>query len=162
MNLTIANEQDQWREATKDSQYVLDCHLGWINWFCLQKGSTGSQEHISLITIMFCNFCFNEFAFSALTLLVGWQEGHPASDLHTAQLMPLPLTVTCFSKIQTGVAFLVPAYLGSPRKMAVKRVCVCEFAFTVQVKHKINSTQIQGFILICLYFMPCHFHTCTL
>jgi len=37
------------------------------------------------------------------------------ADLHMAQLMPLPLTVTCFSKIQrTGFAFLVPAYLGSP------------------------------------------------
>ena len=56
-------------------------------------------------------------AFSALTLLVGRQEGHPAckklnggvlvviclergADLHMVQLMPLPLTVSCFSKIQ--------------------------------------------------------------
>jgi len=39
--------------------------------------------------------------------------------------MPLPLTVSCFSKIQTDFAFLVPAYLGSLRKRAVKRVCVC-------------------------------------
>ena len=38
--------------------------------------------------------------------------------------MPLPLTVSCFSKIQIGFTFLVPAYLGSPRKRAVKRVCV--------------------------------------
>ena len=82
-------------------------------------------------------------AFSALTLLVGWQEGHPAckktewwgagmvisleqgADLHMAQLMPLPLTVSCFSKIQIGFTFLVPAHLGSPGKRAVKRVCVC-------------------------------------
>jgi len=60
---------------------------------------------------------------SALTLLVGWQEGHPArkktewwgtgvviclerdADLHIAQLMPLPLTVSCFSKIQIGFTF---------------------------------------------------------
>ena len=59
-------------------------------------------------------------AFSALTLLVGRQEGHPAckkterwgagmviclgrgAELHIAQLMPLPLTVSCFSKIQIG------------------------------------------------------------
>jgi len=41
-----------------------------------------------------------------------------------AQLMPLPLTVSCFSKIQIGFAFLVPAYLGSPGQRAVKRVCV--------------------------------------
>jgi len=81
-------------------------------------------------------------AFSALTLLVGRQERHPAckklewwgtgmvmclerdADLHTAQLMPLPLTVSCSSKIQIGFIFLVPAYTGSPGKKAVKRVCV--------------------------------------
>jgi len=45
--------------------------------------------------------------------------------LHMAQLMPLPLTVSCFSKIQIGFTFLVPADLGSPGKRAVKRVCVC-------------------------------------
>jgi len=79
----------------------------------------------------------------ALTLLVGWQEGHLAckktewwvagvviclerdSDLHTAQLMPLPLTVSCFSKIQIGFTFLLLAHLGSLRQRAMKRVCVC-------------------------------------
>ena len=84
---------------------------------------------------------YSSTAFSALTLLVGWQEGHPAckknfewcstgmviclerdADLHMAQLMPLPLSVSCFSKIQIGFTFLVP---GSPGKRAVKRVCVC-------------------------------------
>ena len=39
--------------------------------------------------------------------------------------MPLPLTVSCFSKIHIGFTFLVPAHLGSPGKRAVKRVCVC-------------------------------------
>ena len=47
------------------------------------------------------------------------------ADLHMAQLMPLPLTVSCFRKIQIGFTFPVPAHLRSPRKMAVKRVCVC-------------------------------------
>jgi len=41
-----------------------------------------------------------------------------------AQLMPLPLTISCSSKIQIGFAFLVPAHPGSPGKRAVKRVCV--------------------------------------
>ena len=81
--------------------------------------------------------------FSALTLLVGRQEGHPAckktewwgvgmvvclelgADLHMAQLMPLPLTDSCFSKIQFGFAFLVPAHPGSPGN--VKRVFVCVY-----------------------------------
>ena len=39
--------------------------------------------------------------------------------------MPLPLTVSCFSKIQIDLFFLVPAHLGSPGKRAVKRMCVC-------------------------------------
>ena len=84
------------------------------------------------------------YPFSALTLLVGRQEGHPAckktecwgagvaiclergADLHMAQLMPLPLTVSCLSKIQTGFTFLVAAHPGSQqKKRAVKRVCVC-------------------------------------
>ena len=46
-------------------------------------------------------------------------------DLHMAQLMPLPLTVSCFSKIQIGFTFLVPAHLASPGQRAVKRMCVC-------------------------------------
>ena len=45
------------------------------------------------------------------------------ADLHMGQLMPLPLTVCCFSKIQIGFTFLVPAYSGSPGQRAVKRVC---------------------------------------
>jgi len=75
--------------------------------------------------------------------LVGRQEGHPAckklerwgagvvvcleqgADLHMAQLMPLPLTVSCSSKIQIGFTFLVLAHLGSPRKRAINWVCVC-------------------------------------
>jgi len=87
-------------------------------------------------------FTFDILAFSDLTLLVGRQEGYPAckkvewwgtgmviclerdADFHMAQLMP-PLTVSCFSKIQIGFTFLVPAYLGGPGKRAVKWVCVC-------------------------------------
>jgi len=42
------------------------------------------------------------------------------ADLHMAKLMPLPLTVSCSSKIEIGFTFLVPAYPGSPGKEAVK------------------------------------------
>ena len=47
------------------------------------------------------------------------------ADFHMAQLMPLPLTVSCFSEIQIGFTFLVLAHLGSPGKRAVKLGCVC-------------------------------------
>jgi len=76
------------------------------------------------------NFAFSAFAFSALTLLVGRQEGHPAckktewwgagmviylerdADLHMAQLMPMSLDVSCFIKIHMGFAFLVTSHPG--------------------------------------------------
>ena len=49
------------------------------------------------------------------------------ADLHMAQLMPVPLTVSRFSKIQIGFTFLVAADLDSPGQRAVKRVCVCVY-----------------------------------
>ena len=47
-----------------------------------------------------------------------------SADLHMTQWIPLPLTVSCFSEIQIGFTFLVPAHPGSPGKRAVKWVCV--------------------------------------
>ena len=55
------------------------------------------------------------------------------ADLHMPQLMRLPLTVSCFSKIQIGFTFLVPAHPGSPGKRAVKRVCVCVCGFVESI-----------------------------
>jgi len=58
-----------------------------------------------------------------------WGDGvviclEQGADLHMAQLMLLPLTVSGFSKIRIGFTFLVPANLGSPGKRAVKWVGV--------------------------------------
>jgi len=53
------------------------------------------------------------------------------ADLHMAQLMPLSLTVSCFSEIQIGFTFLVPAHPGSPGQRAVKRVCVYVYCMKV-------------------------------
>ena len=133
---------------------------------CVGCGRYGYREriegvsiiHVCYFAIGFCCFLawnwtvgilaqllYLESAFSALTLLVGWQEGHPAckklewwgtgmviclerdADLHVAQLMPLPLTGCCCSKIQIGFTFLVLAHPGSPGKRAVKRVPACVF-----------------------------------
>jgi len=62
------------------------------------------------------------------------------TDLHMAQLMPLPLTVSCSSKIQIGFTFLVPAHLRSSGQRAVNRVCVyvCLFGI-VQLKRRERS-----------------------
>ena len=111
------------------------------------------DEHFSIcyatleISINFCIVLLCFIAFSASTLLVGRHEGHPAckklsggvvawlsiwsKDLHMAQLIPLPLTVSCFSKIQIGSTFLVPAHPGSPGKRAVKCTRACMFHFVL-------------------------------
>jgi len=54
------------------------------------------------------------------------------ADLHMAKLMPLPLSVSCFSKIQIGFTFLVLAHPDSLRKRAIKRVCVLLPILTLQ------------------------------
>ena len=97
--------------------------------------------HIAVVfSLFFCLF-FYFSAFSALTLLIGQQEGHPAckkpwlgagvaiclecsADLHMAQLMPLPLTVSCFSKIQIGFTFWYRLTQVVPDKGPLN-VCVC-------------------------------------
>jgi len=53
------------------------------------------------------------------------------ADLHMAQPMPLPLTVSCFSKIQIGFTFLVPAHPCSPRQRVFKRVYVYQLTRVV-------------------------------
>ena len=71
------------------------------------------------------------------------------ADLHTAQLMPLPLSVSCISKIQIGFTFLVPAHPGSPEKLGTMYflllimfnidIFVCSFC------KKINLFDVPGF-----------------
>ena len=58
--------------------------------------------------------------------------------------MPLPLIVSCFSKIQSGCTFLVPAHPGSPGETAVKRarVCVCECAWWINVHFSRKTRQV--------------------
>ena len=73
------------------------------------------------------------------------------ADLHMAQLMPLPLTVSCFSKILIGFTFLVPAHPGSPGQMAVKRVCVCVFIIAM----RLSSKFVGKFIVVWLLLNYC-------
>jgi len=61
--------------------------------------------------------------------------------LHMVQLMPLQLTVSCFSKIQIGFTFLVLAHPGSPGQRAVKwlSVCVCVFFVVGDYSRNLND-----------------------
>jgi len=81
--------------------------------------------------------------FSALTLLVGRQEGHPACKKLSGGVLAwlsvwcrlaygpadaMPLTVSCFSKIQIGFTFLVPAHPDNHGQRAITWMCVCMYS----------------------------------
>ena len=92
-----------------------------VFWYSLMHGV--NNEHSGLLEL--CNNTSIHERWGA-GVVICLEQG---ADLHMAQLMPLPLTVSCFSKIQIGFTFLVPAHPGSPGKRAVKRVCVCVLVF---------------------------------
>ena len=74
------------------------------------------------------------------------------ADLHMAQLMPLPLTVSCFSKIQIGFTFLVPAHLVVPKKGPLNGcVFVCACACVCYRLLRPNVAELQIFLMFrCL------------
>ena len=78
------------------------------------------------------------------------------ADLHIAQLMPLPLTVSCFSKIQIGFTFLVLAHPGSPRQRAVERVCVYVCVCFVGCIGQQNQLLLSRWLLIHCVFQGCY------
>jgi len=73
------------------------------------------------------------------------------ADLHMAQLMQLPLTVSCFSKIQILVTFLVPAHLGSPGKKGPLNGCVC-YILTAPRSESGSINALQRLKKIFLFF----------
>ena len=102
-----------------------------------------------------------------MTLLVGWQEGHLAvktewwgagvviclqrgANLHMAQLMLLPLTVSCFSKIQIGFTILVPE--KGPLNECVC-VCVCQCTFTF-----VSCVWLTVYVTGCVWSQRCFVH----
>ena len=73
--------------------------------------------------------------------------------MHMAQLMPLPLTVSCFSKIQTGFTFLVPAHPGCPRQRAVKQVCVTGLRMhTCLARYRTNARYPDGEGMVLVFW----------
>ena len=125
-----------------------DVGLHWIfntgpplAFFLLQSRSRSLAKTQCLKQQLSSNFYDSSFSFSALfggrkgirpvktEWLPWWGAGvviclGRCADLHRpmAQLMPRLLTVSCFSKIQTGFTFRVPAHPGSPGQKAVKLV----------------------------------------
>ena len=80
-----------------------------------------------------------------------------------AQLMPLPLAVSCFSKIQIGFTFLVLAHPGSPGKRAVKRVYVCMYVLVamaqslsggIAIRYNVLLESRSIFVMISCFHIP--------
>ena len=90
------------------------------------------------------------------------------AGLHMAQLMPLPLTVSCFSKIQTGFTFLVPAHPVVPEKGPINGcVCVCVIVIVALDGDVVSQWRIQERFIIgstrpARLFLPspCRLHCC--
>ena len=146
---------------------IVPLHLNAVSSFANKhKVSLGQCSQLKFHYQNYRQYYVSVKAFSALTLLVGRQEGHQAykklewwgtgvviclercADLHMAQL---PLTVSCFSKIQIGFTFLVPAHPGSPGQRAIKRVCVCVMrCWCGSVWSKVQ--------IVCKWSSWCHCH----
>jgi len=92
--------------------------------WCLVANYCRSLFKVLFVTYHnFTNHCLQCLRLQPLTLLIGWQEGHLAckrtewwdapvamclgqgADLHIAQLMPLPLTISCSSKPRLVLPF---------------------------------------------------------
>jgi len=103
------------------------------------------------------------FAFSALMLLAGWQEGHPACKKLSgwgwngylsaarcrfaygpADATTTPLTVSCFSKSQIGFTFLALAHPGRPKQRAIKGVLLLFFQLTTSIQQQGVCECFQG------------------
>ena len=95
---------------TKPPVLIWLCNNPWINL------SVWVTSYVSIVG----EGVMSEWWGAGVVICLEW-----GADLYMAQPMPLPLTVSCFSKIQIGFTFLVPAHPGSPGKRAVKWVCVC-------------------------------------
>ena len=141
--------------------FVVLCHIFNRNeiWHCFvyvawiytlsQKSIPGTQPLTTILTVVvwfqqfFVQILLSEYAIkrwfnfpphlfsewwgACVVICLGW-----GADMHMTQLMPLPHTASCFSKIRIDFTFLVSAYPGNPwqspegRKMHVSvYVCVC-------------------------------------
>ena len=112
----LTSRTDEGRWPTRGTEWrVLNSQSACFIWRCVS-----AVFRYNLPSVLWC--CWlggrkgilpvkTEWWGTGVVICLGW-----GADLHMAQLMPLPLTVSCFSKIQIGFTFLVLAHLGNPRQ----------------------------------------------
>jgi len=107
--LTVNLYGQRWSRDSRNFLVVCNLYMPSVLWRCWLGGRKGIRPV--------------KTEWWGVGMVIGLELG---ADLHMAQLMPLPLTVSCFSKIQIGFTFLVPAHPGSPRKGPLNG-CVCVY-----------------------------------
>ena len=149
--------------------WQVGCHLS-VHRISYSSNQGGSLEHITLIAIM---FCFNEFAFTVLhthTRLTALCPGLPRWA-GTRKVRPIRILLKQEMVSGSGISWAICKSASHSREITMPAPHHSVFlqvgcpsccptnsikALKVLVKHKINSTQILGFILICLYFTTGH------
>ena len=111
------------------------------------KVISGTSSHCSNDINWFAKYKFLLVFYSSTCRRGGLEQ---CADLHMAQLIPPPLTVSCFSKIQIGFTFLVPAHLASPGKGPLNG-CVCVNRVNIAVDICALPSTIRCFSIIFLY-----------
>ena len=82
------------------------------------------------------------------------------ADLHMAQLIPLPLTVSCFSKIQIGLPFWYRLTWVVPEKGPLNGgVCVC---VTVWPYNSVTLVMISKLLSSSFYFVLAFTKLCSI
>ena len=77
------------------------------------------------------------------------------ADLHMAQLMPLPLTVSCFSKSRLVLPFWYRLTRVVPEKGPLNGcLCVCGDDYVVNLKVVSKTTKCRDFTVILPVFFP--------
>ena len=136
------------RPESNSSHYIC-CRLCWIfsnywNFLCLQCFDTcwlGCRKGIRPVK----------------NWVVGCWCGYLSGAMcRFAQLMPLPLTFSCFSKFPTGFTFLVPAHLGTPGQRAIKRACVCVYWNFFNLRLCGKFTTKPSLKILCIWNVSLH------
>ena len=85
----------------------------WYNVWMMLGCSIQCFDAVSWATGRASSLLKTEWWGAGVIICLDWSE---VQTNNMAQLMPLPLTVSCFSKIQIAFSFLVPAYRVVPDK----------------------------------------------